>query len=888
MAKGVKKIKFVHGAHYPKMTVAGKRIAIAPEEWAHFSVDQWLPDTTDAEKKKPIVWMRQSNDRKTIIYQGPSATGYKLQIPKKLCGTYYYYIEASLSGKRDTKNDVGIYVKGHCDPKIISSKWTTQRGSKHSIKNKKKTDYISYGHTVYLNLATEGLNGRNVIVELYNQQYAKKDKPIHVYSQVMVIDGEVNMKIENTYAWMAYVDNIQNVEEFYVKVKDPLSKEYIVDNLGDDLHAIYLNVKNKVVTTNTNVSQNQTPTKVYLPDVNAARIEPCKFEVIKITESVVKDGKANNTTVKVFNNGVGLKNTRGKSLEETINRTIFFKFDGTIIDRDGEAVLNNILKFLLEHKDSRINLSGHACVIGKQNYNKGLSQRRADVVKKFFGDGGLDRNRIISVGRGEVDPTDDRLGRDNIKYKNEKDYINNRRVDISFVFIAHDAQTIIYETLAPSSDINITVDILGQTNKSCFRDVDKHEKKITVKSIEYGKARELNGSSFTFPINSQLSWANAAPLNYIWPKYNLLKRTDSANIFNIFTNSCRWYSNKNKAAVQIKVYPDIKWTLEFNWNHKQAFVYTYGNKLHPHDIKESREKAIGSAVDRGWSDNFGEMDQSFGLSLKAEWNRISQGSSKAPQNLEIGHEWESKIRETLKLFNKIKSMTEKISNSPLAKGKVKFIVESPKIAFAAKWHLERAPKTSANLTHLVEVGVSAKPLVEAKFIINLWQIFIKYGGDAVCPGAGTVLEWVLEKLGSSVKITFTVDFSGTINVDGKTIINTSYPSKTTGEVKAIGVIKVIVEFKAWGKAGSANIGVEGVLKADVSTSISAGIKVGADEKGIYSSPIVEFAGIKATFVAAATVKFGIFKRKFSYTDEAILVKQDEIKFAKYYLDFTTT
>ena len=67
------------------------------------------------------------------------------------------------------------------------------------------------------------------------------------------------------------------------------------------------------------------------------------------------------------------------------------------------------MKFLLEHKDSRINLSGFACVIGKENYNKGLSQRRADVVKKFFGDGGLDRNRIDSVGKGEVDPTDDKM-----------------------------------------------------------------------------------------------------------------------------------------------------------------------------------------------------------------------------------------------------------------------------------------------------------------------------------------------------------------------------------------------------------------------------------------------------------------------------------------------
>lgn len=261
----------------------------------------------------------------------PSTNKYGVKLPKNLCGSYHYYLEASLSGKRDFANFTGIYVRGWCTPKIISSKWTTQRGSKNSIKNKNKTKYISYGHIVYLNLMTEGLNGNKLIIELWNQQTAKEDKQVFVYTDVQVIDGEVNLKIQNTYTWMAHVDNIQNVEEFYIKVKDQVSKQYIKDNIGDDLHAIYLNVKNKVVTTNVNVPQNQTPTKVYKPDVNAARYEPCKFEVIKITESEVKDGKANNTTVTVFDNGNGIKKLAGG--QEKIERTIFFKFDGGSIQQ---------------------------------------------------------------------------------------------------------------------------------------------------------------------------------------------------------------------------------------------------------------------------------------------------------------------------------------------------------------------------------------------------------------------------------------------------------------------------------------------------------------------------------------------------------------------------
>ncbi|MBV8328772.1 OmpA family protein [Chryseobacterium sp.] len=881
MAKGVKTIQMTKGLYYPDKSVKGKRITIKPDQNVHFEVEDWLPGTTAEDKKKELIWMQQTSSRQRILVQRPSKTGYDFLIEKQYCGSYHYYIEASLSGKRD-KNITGLFVRGICDPTIVSSKWTTQPGSKTSIKNNKKNQYISYGHLVYLNLITEGLNGNNLSIELWNRQTARKDKLVFTYLDVQVIDGEVNLKIENTYTWMAFVDNIQNVEEFYIKVKDPVSKTYIKDRLGDDLHGIYLNVKNKVASTNTSVSKNQTPTKVYKPDVSNVRYEPCKFEQINITENETKDGKASNTTITVFDNGKGLKQTSAP--EENIHRTIFYKFDSTIIDKDGEEILNNILKFLLEHRGSTINLSGYACVIGKQNYNKGLSQKRADIVKKFFADGGLDPSRIISVGKGEVDPTDDKQGKDNIRYKNEKEYENNRRVDISFTFRAHDAQTIVYEALAPSSDINLTVASLGYTNKGCFRGKDKHENKVIVKSPEYKSNREINDSSLAFPVHSQLAGANVAPLNYIWPSFNALTMRSSATIYNVFVNSCRWFSNKNNAVIQVKVFPDIKWTVEFKWNHDQPFAYTFGNKLHPYDIEEGKKKVIGSEFDRAMSKTYGEMDQSFALSLKAEWNRISQGRSTAPQTLELGHKWDGKIRKTLMIFNKMKSMTERISNSPLSKGKARFTIESPKIAFSAQWYLERAPKTALDLTHMVVVGVSAKPLVEAKIEVDLWKIFIKFGGDALCPGAGSIITWILDKLGKEAGMHFLISFSGGIFVDGKVTLNTSYPKETSGEIKTTGRIQVVAEFKAWAKGGVGYLAFEGEVKADVSTSVTGGVKVGADKNGVYIAPVAEFAGVKATFVAIGTVKLGVFKRTLTYEGESRLVMPDEIKFEKKYMN----
>lgn len=878
MAKGVKKIALKAGTkYYSKMSVLGQRVTVPADIATSFEVSQWLEGTTEQEKKMEVTWIRQSNDRKTIFNQLPSKGGYSLVIEKQYCGSYHYYIEASFSGKRDFKNNVGLYIKGYCNPKIISSKWTRQRGDKNTIKNKNKTNYISYGDLVYLNLITEGLNGDNVIVEIYNQQYAKDDKLIYTYHKAQVIDGEVNIKIENTYSWMSYVDNIQKVEEFYIKVKDPRTKKYIKDNLGDDLHAIFLNVKNKVVSTVANVSKNQTPTKVYMPNVNAVRNEPCKFETIKITESEVKDGKVSNTQITVFNNGKGLRRINGG--QETINRTIFFKFDSTVIDKDGEAILNNILKFLLEHQGARISLSGYACVIGKQNYNKGLSLRRADIVKKFFADGGLASGRIVSVGKGEVDPTDDKMGRDNIRYRNEKDYENNRRVDISFVFNAHDAQTLNYEVIAPSVSTkkDLTIEVANFDTKICYRDSkNKHKKEIYVvdvgQAIDKGDSKQIFSTpSFNYKVYSDLSRFNAFPIQYIWPS------ATNPNQFHLHVHSCRYYSNEKRTTVLIKVYPDIKWTLEFKWNHPNPFAYSFGNKLHPHDIKTGREKVIGSEIDRGLSRKYGEMAQSFELSLAAEWNKKSQKA-------EIGKEFGEKIAKTLGLFNKIKSMTEKVSNSPLAKGRVMFEIKSPVVAFSAEWYLQRASKSSELITTMIEIGVSAKPLVEANIKINLYKLFLEHGANILCPGAGKVITWVLDKLETNVGIHFLVIFAGGINIDGKTTINVHFPKETKGEVKTTGKIQVTIEFKAWAKAGSANIGVDGVVKADASTSVTGGLSIGADKKGIYASPIAEFGGIKATFVAAATVKFGIFKRTFSYDDEAILVEPDEIKFEKNYIN----
>lgn len=153
------------------------------------------------------------------------------------------------------------------------------------------------------------------------------------WTNVEVNDGEINVVVQNTSQWKGTIKNIKNVEELYVKVKDPRTGKYIVDDNNDDIHGRFLRMKNELVAKAPKPPQNVVPTKVYMPDKNLERYEPCKFETIRITDITFDKNGEVKTPVMVFDNGKGVKNIAGK---ETIHATIFYEFNSAIIEGDGE------------------------------------------------------------------------------------------------------------------------------------------------------------------------------------------------------------------------------------------------------------------------------------------------------------------------------------------------------------------------------------------------------------------------------------------------------------------------------------------------------------------------------------------------------------------------
>ncbi len=80
--------------------------------------------------------------------------------------------------------------------------------------------------------------------------------------------------------------------------------------------------------------------------------------------------------------------------------TIYFAFNCTNIAPDEQSKLQTILDLLQDHPDMRILVVGWCDNKGSRSVNNRISLRRAEAVKNWLVNHGLDSGRIQTVGRG--------------------------------------------------------------------------------------------------------------------------------------------------------------------------------------------------------------------------------------------------------------------------------------------------------------------------------------------------------------------------------------------------------------------------------------------------------------------------------------------------------
>jgi len=78
------------------------------------------------------------------------------------------------------------------------------------------------------------------------------------------------------------------------------------------------------------------------------------------------------------------------------------------------GTLNKLIAFLNKYPDRTVMIEGYTDSVGSDDYNQGLSQRRADAVRSYLVGQGIGTERLAALGKGESEPVagnDSALGR---------------------------------------------------------------------------------------------------------------------------------------------------------------------------------------------------------------------------------------------------------------------------------------------------------------------------------------------------------------------------------------------------------------------------------------------------------------------------------------------
>jgi outer membrane protein OmpA-like peptidoglycan-associated protein len=98
---------------------------------------------------------------------------------------------------------------------------------------------------------------------------------------------------------------------------------------------------------------------------------------------------------------------------------IYFDVNKTTIRPESEVRLNKVLKTLQTYSDITVEIIGHTDSDGSEKSNQVLSEGRAESVKKWLVDKGIDSTRITTVGFGENKPVADNKTKEG-KQKNRR------------------------------------------------------------------------------------------------------------------------------------------------------------------------------------------------------------------------------------------------------------------------------------------------------------------------------------------------------------------------------------------------------------------------------------------------------------------------------------
>jgi outer membrane protein OmpA-like peptidoglycan-associated protein len=94
----------------------------------------------------------------------------------------------------------------------------------------------------------------------------------------------------------------------------------------------------------------------------------------------------------------------GEGIQVTFDSGLLFDFDSDVLRPEARANLTELAKSLQKYPNSQILIVGHTDSQGADEYNLGLSERRANSAAWYLETQGVPRTRLATRGRGELEP----------------------------------------------------------------------------------------------------------------------------------------------------------------------------------------------------------------------------------------------------------------------------------------------------------------------------------------------------------------------------------------------------------------------------------------------------------------------------------------------------
>ena len=167
----------------------------------------------------------------------------------------------------------------------------------------------------------------------------------------------------------------------------------------------------------------------------AAKKEAAAVKEEKVVEQPIREAPVSETTAKLvpesLNHGaekeVSAKAEAGDETTELARKqgmllTVYFDFDRFTIRDDMKTVMEKNAEWLKKNNGIKIQIQGHADERGTNEYNIAIGERRAQVIKQYLADSGVDKAKLSTISYGEERPAD--------PGHTEEAWAKNRRVEI--------------------------------------------------------------------------------------------------------------------------------------------------------------------------------------------------------------------------------------------------------------------------------------------------------------------------------------------------------------------------------------------------------------------------------------------------------------------------